>query len=125
MATINIEDHILAVEMQGADKLWTLRSHIDVPLEHITGVRRDPAETRGFWSGLGAPGTELPGVIKAAGTFYHDGKRIFFDVHDPDNTVIIDLQDEHFDELVVEVDDPDRVLAVVQSALVDVAHRIL
>jgi hypothetical protein len=126
MTIITVEDHTLAVEMKGADKLWSMRSHIDVPLGHITAVRRDPDETRGFWNGLRGPGTELPGVIKAAGTFYHDGKRIFFDVHDPDGTVIIDLQDEHFDELVVEVDDPDQVLATVQLALAeDSAQRII
>lgn len=126
MAIVTIEDQVLAVEMKGADKLWTLRSHIDVPLEHITRVRRDPGATRGFWNGLRGPGTELPGVIKAAGTFYHDGRRIFFDVHDADNTVIIDLRDEHFDELVVEVDDPDQVLAAVESALAhDLGHRII
>jgi hypothetical protein len=117
MTEVTIEDHTLAVEMEGADKLWTMHSHIDVPLDHIAQIRRSPDETRGFWRGLRAPGTRLPGVIDAAGTFYHDGKRIFFDVHDPDNTVVIELHDEHFDELVLEVADPDQVVATVQSAL--------
>lgn len=119
MTIVTIEDHRLAVEMRGADKLWSMHSHIDVPLDHVVGARRDPDQTRGFWKGLRVPGTRLPGVIDAAGTFYHNGKRIFFDVHDPDKTVIIELHDDHFDELVLEVADPDLVVTTVQSALSD------
>jgi hypothetical protein len=35
------------------------------------------------------PGTNIPGVL-TAGTFYQDGKRVFWDVHNPDNTVVIE-----------------------------------
>jgi len=52
------------------------------------------------------PGTNVPGVI-TAGTFYQDGKRVFWDVHNPEKTIIIDLHDERYNELVVEVDDPN------------------
>ena len=39
------------------------------------------------------PGTNIPGVL-TAGTFYQHGKRVFWDVHNPDNTVVIELKDE-------------------------------
>ncbi len=39
------------------------------------------------------PGTSIPGVL-TAGTFYHDSKRVFWDVHNPENTVVIELKDE-------------------------------
>jgi hypothetical protein len=51
------------------------------------------------------PGTSIPGVI-TAGTFYQHGKQVFWDVHNPDNTVMIELKDERYNELVVEVADP-------------------
>ena len=44
----------------------------------------------------------MPGVI-TAGTFYQDGKRVFWDVHRPAKTIVIDLHDKRFNELVVEV----------------------
>jgi hypothetical protein len=47
------------------------------------------------------PGTNVPGVI-TAGTFYQDGKRVFWDVHHPEKTVVIDLHDERYNELVVD-----------------------
>jgi hypothetical protein len=62
------------------------------------------------------PGTNLPGVI-TAGTFYHDGKRVFWDVHNPENTVVIELKDERYAELIVEVADPNKTVEVVRAAL--------
>jgi hypothetical protein len=116
MVKTTIQDDTLAIDMQGADKLWALRSHIDIPLTNITGIKRDPEKTRRWWAGLRTPGITLPGVIKA-GTFRQDGRRIFFDVHDPDKTVIVGLKDEHFDELVLEVDDPDAVMTAIEKSL--------
>jgi hypothetical protein len=116
MVNVSIQEHTLAVDVEGADKLLALRSHIDIPLANVTGIRRDPEGTRRWWAGLRMPGTALPGVVKA-GTFHQDGKRIFFDVHDPDKTVIVDLEDDRFDELVLEVDDPDAVMTAIEKSL--------
>jgi hypothetical protein len=62
------------------------------------------------------PGTNVPGVI-TAGTFYQDGRRVFWDVHDPEKTVAIDLHDERYSQLIVEVADPDAAIKLIQSAL--------
>lgn len=58
----------------------------------------------------------MPGVI-TAGTFYQDGKRVFWDVHHPEKTIVIDLHDERFNQLVVEVADPDAAVKMVQTVL--------
>jgi hypothetical protein len=58
----------------------------------------------------------VPGVI-TAGTFYQDGKRVFRDVHHPENTIVIDLHDERYNELIVEVDDPEASVRLIQNAL--------
>ncbi len=62
------------------------------------------------------PGTSVPGVIKA-GTFYWDGKRVFWDVHHPEKTIVIDLHDERYNQLIVEVEDPQAAVGLIQSAL--------
>jgi hypothetical protein len=62
------------------------------------------------------PGTNIPGVI-TAGTFYQDGMRVFWDVHNPENTIVIELRDDRFDELIVEVADPRAAVALVEAAL--------
>src|SRR5581483_6699309 len=93
-----------------------LKSSLEVPLVHISGVRADPQVAHGWYHGVRLPGTNVPGVI-TAGTFYQDGKRVFWDVHHPDKTIVIDLHDERYNELIVEVDDPAGAVQLIQSAL--------
>jgi len=71
---------------------------------------------RGWYHGIRMPGTIVPGVI-TAGTFYQDGKRVFWDVHHPEKTIVIDLYDERYNELIVEVDDPEAAVKLIQDAL--------
>lgn len=99
------------------DKLWALKSRLQIPLVNVRGARVDPTVARGWWKGLRAPGTHIPGVI-VAGTFYQDGKRIFWDVHDAENTVVIELADERYDQLIVEVADPAGAVARIWEAIV-------
>jgi hypothetical protein len=54
------------------------------------------------------------GVI-TAGTFYQEGERVFWDVHDPEKTVVIQLGDERYARLVIEVDDPRATVAAIQG----------
>ncbi|MCB0207503.1 MAG: hypothetical protein KDH89_21995, partial [Anaerolineae bacterium] len=85
-------------------------------LAHITDVRADPEAARDWWSGIKLPGTNLPGVIKA-GTFFQHGRRVFWDIHHPDNGIVIELADERYQELVVEVADPETAVAQIQAAI--------
>lgn len=62
------------------------------------------------------PGTNVPGVL-TAGTFYQDGKRVFWDVHHPEKTIVIDLHDEEYNELIVEVADPQAAITLIQRAV--------
>lgn len=104
------------MRIRGADKLWAFKSSLEIPLVHIAGVRADPETARGWYHGIRMPGTNVPGVI-TAGTFYQDGRRVFWDVHDPEKTVAIDLHDERYSQLIVEVADPDAAIKLIQSAL--------
>ena len=42
---------------------------------------------------------------------------MFWDVHDPEKTVVIRLKDERYARLVVEVEDPTATVAAIQEAL--------
>jgi hypothetical protein len=113
---LTVTDGKLTLHVRGADKLWTLKSSLEIPLVHITGVRADPEAARGWYHGIRMPGTNVPGVI-TAGTFYQDGKRVFWDVHHPEKTIVIDVHDERYNELVVEVDDPEGAVKLIQNAM--------
>jgi hypothetical protein len=118
MVDLSIADGVLELQVRGADKLWTLKSSLAIPLRHIAGIRADPSVAHGWWHGIRLPGTNIPGVL-TAGTFYQHGKRVFWDVHNPDNTVVIELRDESYDELIVEVADSQLTVESVRTALPD------
>ena len=116
MVDLSIAEGKLTLHVRGADKLWSFKSSLEIPLVHIAGVRADPEAARGWYHGIRMPGTNVPGVI-TAGTFYQEGKRVFWDVHHPEKTTVIDLHDERYNELVVEVDDPEAAVRGIQNAL--------
>jgi hypothetical protein len=116
LVEIWIADSVVVFAVQGMDRLWSLKSQIEVPLSHITGVVADPDAARGWWHGFRLPGTQIPGVI-TAGTFYQNGRRVFYDVHDTDKTIVIELDHEQYDQLVVEVANPQAEVAKLTSAV--------
>ena len=116
MVDVSVAEGKLMLHVRGFDKLWALKSTLEIPLVHIAGVRADPERARGWFHGIRMPGTSVPGVI-TAGTFYQDGKRVFWDVHHPEKTIVIDLHDERYKELIVEVDDPAEAVKLIQTVL--------
>lgn len=116
MVDLEISENKLHIRVRGADKLWAFKSSLEIRLEHVAGIRADASVARGWYHGIRLPGTNLPGVL-TAGTFYQDGKRVFWDVHNPENTVVIDLRDERYNELVVEVADSQAAVELVNAAL--------
>lgn len=116
MVDVSIAEGDLVLHVRGADKLWALKSSLEIPLQHVAGVRADPSVAQGWWHGLRMPGTNVPGVI-TAGTFYQHGERVFWDVHHPDNTIVIELRDERYNELIVEVADPQATVEAIRAAL--------
>jgi hypothetical protein len=99
LVDLTVAEGKLMLHVRGADKLWAFKSSLEIPLAQIAGVRADPEVARGRYHGVRMPGTNVPSVI-TAGTFY--GKRVFWNVHDPERTIVIDVQDERYNELVVE-----------------------
>jgi hypothetical protein len=116
MVDLSISNGALVLHVRGADKLWAFKSSLEIRLEHVMGIRAAPAIAHGWWHGLKLLGNGIPGVI-TAGTFYQDGKRVFWDVQDPDRTIVIELRDERYGELIVEVADPRFAIELVNGAL--------
>lgn len=89
MVITTVSSDTLTLEVQGLDKLWALKTRIDIPLRHIRSVEVD-REAASQPQGLREMGTHIPGIL-TAGTIRHKGKRIFWDVHNPANAVVINL----------------------------------
>jgi hypothetical protein len=115
MVIVTVEGDRIRLSVQGWDKLWALRSELEFPLAHVMSVRIDPEPARGWFHGLRLPGTQIPGVL-TAGTFYWNGEFVFYDVHDPEKTIVLELDHEHYKRLVIEVEDPAGVVKMLNDA---------
>ncbi|MDN5853595.1 MAG: hypothetical protein L0K86_12275 [Actinomycetia bacterium] len=117
MTSVSIRDDRLIVNVEGLRRVWALKRGFDIPLEHVCGVTADPAISR-TRKGIRAPGTYLPGVI-TAGTYYRFGERHFWDVRRPENVIVIELRNERYKRLIVEVADPAKAVATIERAVTD------
>ena len=116
MVNISINGDRIHLDVEGIDKMWSLRSHLEFPLSHIRSVRVDAGAARGWWHGLRLFGSNIPGVL-AAGTFYQQGGLVFYDVHDPESTIVLELDHEHYTRLIVEVENPEKACATIDQAI--------
>ncbi|MEU8821898.1 hypothetical protein [Actinoplanes sp. NPDC048796] len=115
MAIVEIEGGSLVVRVEGMDKLWALKSSLTIPLANVRGATNDPgivSEPKG----VRTAGTNMPGVV-VAGSFRREGERIFWDVRDPAKAVVIELTDEHYARLIVQVDDPRATVELIENAM--------
>jgi|SRR5579871_1176981 len=115
MVDVKIEGDKVVFEVEGWHKLWALRSRLEIPLSHIKDVYADPDPAMGWFQGLKMIGTDVPSVFRA-GTFYQQGDRIFWDVRHPEQAIVIELQEEWYGKLIVEVADPAGMIELLKRA---------
>ena len=113
---ITIQADKATFEVEGWDKLWSLRSRLEIPLAHIKGAHVDPHPAMGWFQGLKLAGSDIPNIFRA-GTFYQDGDKVFWDVHHPEQTIVVDLEHERYARLIIEVENPAAAVAMLNGAL--------
>jgi hypothetical protein len=116
MVNVTVLGDSAVFEVEGMHQLWALKSRLEIPLTHITDVENDPGQVGRWWHGWKVLGTDVPGLF-TAGTFYYHGELVFWDVRDPTRTIIVSLDHERYKKLIVEVDDPDAVVARLRTSL--------
>ena len=116
MVNYSIEPGKLIFEVEGMHKFWALRSRLEIPIQHVKDVYADPSPAMGWFQGLKIAGTDLPNIFRA-GLFLQDGEKVFWDVRNPENTIVIELRDEKFVRLIVEVDDPEVAVSNIKKAI--------
>ncbi len=117
MVTVSVAGDKAVFEVEGWHKFWSLKSRLEIPLEHIKAVHADPARSVGwFAAGIKKVGTDVPNIFMA-GTFYQHGGLVFWDVRHPENTIIVDLEDEKYKQLIIEVEHPAAVVGLLTDAI--------
>src|ERR1700731_2624989 len=119
MTNVEIQDDRLVARVQGLDQVLALRSELSIPLTHVRGAAVSPPEVRQRWRNplrLKVLATDLPYVVMAGSFIFLDGEHAFWDVHDPDRTIVVELDHERFARLVLEVEDPQATAAAITAA---------
>src|SRR3954454_16025346 len=116
MVNIAVDGDHAVFEVEGLDKLWALRSRLQLPLAHIVSVEANTEQVGRWWNGFKLLGTYVPGVL-GAGTFYYQGELVFWDVHDPANAIVLSLDHERYKKLIIEAEDPAAKSGQLQSAI--------
>jgi len=114
MVTITQTDTETTFEIKGLHKLWALKSEIQIPNQHILSAYQNINEVN-EWK-LRMIGTHVPYIIKA-GTFYlgEGNDVIFMDVMHPEKVIIVELQDERYKKLYIEVEHPEEAITLLKS----------
>ncbi|MCX6145741.1 MAG: hypothetical protein NTW25_00600 [Candidatus Kapabacteria bacterium] len=111
MVQIKKEENNFVFEVIGLHKLWAFKSQLVIPKEHIVNVRSHCEEENSWWKGWKLLGTSITSFL-TAGSFYKDGDKIFWDVVNINNSIVIELSDENFKKLIVEVEDTHTALSI-------------
>lgn len=109
MVSIHQQDQSFVFEVQGLHKLWALKSQITIPRENIVNAYRNTDDLT-WIMGLRAPGTHIPGVLTAGSYYFTKDGTIFCDVSHTDKSIVVELKDEHYKKLIIEVEDVDAAL---------------
>lgn len=101
---LNLSNDRLTIELEWYEQLWAVKieRQMQIPLDKI--VRATTDEPQSNWAEIRAPGTCLPGVIKA-GTYYSKRGKEFWYVTSDRDYLTLELQDEPFQRIVITIPD--------------------
>jgi hypothetical protein len=101
-----LESDRLTIELEWYEQFWavTLEQQLHIPLTNIDRVSTTEPQTT--WMEVRAPGTFVPGVIKA-GTYYQKGSKKFWYVTSDKNYLTLELHNESYRQIVITI--PDNV----------------
>jgi hypothetical protein len=101
---LSLEQDRLTIELEWYEQFWavTLERQLHIPLAQIDRVTTIEPQTT--WMEVRAPGTFVPGVIKA-GTYYNKVGKEFWYVTSDQNYLVLELQNGSYQRVVITIAD--------------------
>jgi hypothetical protein len=112
MVTVEISDDNVTIKVIGIHRLWAFKREIAFKKQNITQVKIADKTLRP--APIRMPGVYIPGII-AAGTFYGQKRKEFWDINFKKEAIEIDLKDEKYTKVVVYVLNASEVLKSLQD----------
>ncbi len=113
MVQITKEENNYVFEVKGLHKLWAFKSQLVIPKEHILSVKMAEEEFKSFAFRLW--GTSLPPFLYAGVYYNKKSGMMFWDVAKKHNCIVIELADENFKKLIIEVEDTLEAMSILQK----------
>jgi len=112
---IDIENDNLVFTLTGVDKVLALKSKLSIPLNHVKSVSTDQADWN-YFKMLKVMGANIPGII-VDGMFLSKEGLLFYDMHDPNKCITVELENEKYKKVIFEVPDKVAVAKMIQERL--------
>ena len=113
MVKITKKQNLLLIDIIGFHKIWALKHQLRVTKQDVISAYQNESElekSKGFRFG-----TYIPNFI-TAGTFRKlDGTTNFWDVMNKKNTIIIELRNNFYHKLYLEVENPTETITLLTS----------
>jgi hypothetical protein len=116
MVEVSIDNTLAVFTVKGLDRLWAMKGEIRVPLNHIVNMREESSPSIGWREGWKLMGTSFPNRFRA-GTFYQNGGKVFWDARHGEKVLVVDLKDEGYKKLIVQVDSPLSAIRMIKDAV--------
>lgn len=113
MVTVDIRGVELSVKISGWDAVWALKRSLRMPLANVAGARVEAVAGKPGWKLIG---TGIPRGL-AAGLFRKQGQTSFWVAHQQAPALVIDLRNERYARLVLQVDNPQEVADRINAAI--------
>jgi len=95
----------LEIRLRGKEKFLSVKGSLKFPLKDIVSV--STATPQSSWKEIRAPGSFIPGLIKA-GTYYTDRGKEFWYTTRGKKLLTIELQGQSYKRVVVGLDNPEQ-----------------
>ena len=115
VGTVLIEDGNLVFELHGVDEFLSIKRSVSIPLQHVVSVSTERVPWQPFKQ-MRIAGASIPGVVKD-GRFLSSNGMMFFEMHDPDKCVTVNLDHERYKKIVFEVENKEATAKQINDAL--------
>ncbi len=109
---IVIDKDVMSIELSNLEKILSFHNSLKLPISQITEVSDTLLPPT--WKEIRAPGTAIPGLIKA-GTYYTFRGKEFWMLKKKDNPIRIELKNNKFKRLILGVNDYEKRDSIIKN----------